>query len=163
MHITEFSELIWTLDPNTPQHRNLEEILQIGAGFGNPWYRSQKEHWLGWLGDYSNPGAYKRARPGPTDAKTIYGRINCAPMLFWLCESARSDPALLNDAFEAVVARKTERVATQCGALRRIIPWADVETRLRSLPKLTEQQQEEAQEAVRCAQARLRKKLNLDK
>jgi hypothetical protein len=60
-------------------------------------------------------------RDGPTDAKTIYGRINCAPMLFWLCEAAGIDPALLNDAFEAVVARKSERVATQCGALWRII------------------------------------------
>jgi hypothetical protein len=28
---------------------------------GRPtWYASQKQHWLGWLGDYASPGAYGR-------------------------------------------------------------------------------------------------------
>ena len=27
------------------------------------WYRTQKEHWLGWLSQYEGPGAYGRTGP----------------------------------------------------------------------------------------------------
>ena len=38
------------------------------------WYRSQKEHWLGWLSQYHGPGAYGR-RGGDLDAKYAYNHI----------------------------------------------------------------------------------------
>lgn len=46
------------------------------------WYRTQKEHWLGWLGDYEGPGAYKRKTGVKRDAKYAYNHIVC-PELLW--------------------------------------------------------------------------------
>jgi len=29
-------------------------------GTPGKWYKTQKEHWIGWLGGYDGPGTYKR-------------------------------------------------------------------------------------------------------
>jgi len=38
--------------------KELETSISVGVGFDGAWYRSQKQHWLGWLTEYSGPGAY---------------------------------------------------------------------------------------------------------
>lgn len=36
-------------EPFSARTVNLEQRIQIGTGFHGKWYRSQREHWLGWL------------------------------------------------------------------------------------------------------------------
>jgi len=161
MQTRDLARIIWILDPDTPKHRKLERLLKIGAEYGNPWYSSQKEHWLGWLGDYHTSGAYNRKQKSPTDARSVYNRINCAPMLFWLCEASGVPDPELSKAFDAVAKLATARVASQCGALRRVIPWADVETQLMRHADIPDVRLVEADEAISAARAKLREKLKL--
>ncbi|MBW0159587.1 hypothetical protein [Sedimentimonas flavescens] len=161
MQVSDLARVIWTLDPDTPKHRELERLLEIGVGFGNPWYGSQREHWLGWLGDYHSPGAYNRSRTSPTEARSVYNRINCAPMLFWLCEAAGVEQPALEKAFDAVAKLADGRVAAQCGALRREIPWGDTERLLLERSKLSETQIALADEVVSASREKLRRRLGL--
>jgi hypothetical protein len=99
----------------------LEQALGEGIGFG-AWYSSQKEHWLGWLGEYDGPGAYGRQTGKARGARYVYNHIQCAPMLFWLAEALEVEENALDAAFEAVLAAP-KRNASLCAALRRVIPW----------------------------------------
>lgn len=58
----ELRRHIKRLNPDTPKHKALEHELGEGVGYRNAWYSSQKEHWLGWLAEYSGPGAYGRQK-----------------------------------------------------------------------------------------------------
>jgi hypothetical protein len=95
----------------------------------NVWYHSQKEHWLGWLSDQDGPGFYGRATFNRT-AQRIYNQINCAPMLVWLSEASGVEKSLLRRA-ETAVQKAGASYPRQCGAVRRILPWAIVEAALR--------------------------------
>ncbi len=50
------------------------------------WYTTQKEHWLGWLGEYDGPGGYGRVPGKKRDAKFAYNHIVNPEMLLWLFE-----------------------------------------------------------------------------
>lgn len=121
------------LDPNTPQHLQLSAALNEGAGFNNAWYRSQKEHWLGWLAEYAGPGAYGRTYDPSRDAKFVYNHIQCAPMLFWLAEAIDVPAAVLESAERAIL-NAPSRNASQCAAFRKIVPWQDIESAVRCKP-----------------------------
>ena len=117
--------------PETPPRTvALEQEIRIGTGFHEKWYRSQKEHWLGYVG-------YKRAKwaaPGKNydleKAKSHWSRTHCFPMLFWLAECAGVDSEILGRA--EVTAR---RVAAVIGsdhpshgkAAREVLPWSLVQ------------------------------------
>ena len=62
-----------------------------------PWYRTQKEHWLGWLSEYGGPGYYGRSDSNRS-AEFLYNHINCAPMILWLAEASTVRPELLQEA-----------------------------------------------------------------
>ena len=85
------------------------------------WYRSQKEHWLGWLGEYGSPGAYRRKNSG-RDARFIYNHFQCPPGLLWLAEALGVEEPLLITGQEAMAGAK-DNLASQCAAFRRVIPW----------------------------------------
>lgn len=109
-----------------PRTHAMEAAIGVGAGFGGAWYRSQKEHWLGWLAEYAGPGAYSRRETMSRSARLAYNRIQCAPMLFWLGEAACVHPDQLDHAHTAVISAPTNGSA-QCAALRDCLPWADIE------------------------------------
>ncbi len=44
------------LPADTPRHLALSHALAEGAGYGRAWYRTQCEHWQGWLGAFDGPG-----------------------------------------------------------------------------------------------------------
>lgn len=117
------------LNPDTPLHKQLEIDLSEGVGFGEAWYRSQQEHWDGWLREYDGPGAYGRAAGTRRDARFVYNHVQCAPMLLWLAEAVGVETALIIAASDAVRAAP-ERNASQCGALRKVIPWEMIAHRL---------------------------------
>lgn len=56
------------------------------------WYTNQKEHWLGWLGEYHSPGAYGRKSEVRRDAKYFYNHVVEVKMLLWLIEAAGVEP-----------------------------------------------------------------------
>ena len=66
--------------------RALPETL-LEPGGRTVWYRSQKQHWLGWLKQYNTPCAYDRMHPGK-DAKFAYNHIVNPQMLLWLIGAA---------------------------------------------------------------------------
>jgi hypothetical protein len=92
------------------------------------WYKTQKEHWLGWLGDYHRPGYYGRQDSTPRNAKYAYNHIVCVDMLLYLAKASRISPSRL------AKARAAERAApslqAKSGAVRKVIPWEVIEEAL---------------------------------
>jgi hypothetical protein len=66
------------------------------------WYKTQKQHWLGWLGEHHGPGAYGRKNGKERDAKYAYNHIVEYKMLLWLIEAADVDPKLVKKAKSVV-------------------------------------------------------------
>src|SRR5690606_31435310 len=98
------------------------------------WYRTQKEHWIGWLDEYAGPGAYGRKTPSPTDARHVYNRIVEPKMLLWLAEAAGVSAEKVGEAKrQAATATSLQQAA---GRVRRLIPWEDVEHAIRIRSRL---------------------------
>ncbi|MGJ5620048.1 hypothetical protein [Sulfitobacter sp. MF3-043] len=111
----------------------MEKAISVGVGFDGAWYRSQKEHWLGWLAEYNGAGAYGRSDQTPRNAQYAYNHFQCAPMLFWLAEALGFETDILETAYDAVIAIDAMG-AVQCVALRRVIHWEHIERRLEVWP-----------------------------
>ena len=118
-----------------PRTIALEQEIQIGTGFHGKWYRSQKEHWLGYLG-------YKRALWAAAQknyelekAKSHWNRTHCFPMLFWLAECAGIEPGILEKA-EVAAIRAASAISTDHPshgkAAREVLPWSIVERKILS-------------------------------
>lgn len=89
------------------------------------WYSSQKAHLIGWLGEFNTPGAYNRARLD-RDARSFYMHFQCAPGLLWLAEGLGEKAATLERGVAAIRAAGPKGAA-QCGAFRKVVPWARIE------------------------------------
>lgn len=96
-----------------------------GAGRPGVSYRNQKEHLLGWLSEYGGPGAYGR-KHGSDDPRAAYNRFQCARGLIWLAEALGEDRDVVRKAIAAVEAAPP-RGASQCKAVRGVIPWIRIE------------------------------------
>lgn len=121
------------LPADTPMLAATLEAHVAGLKDRGVWYRTQKEHLQGWLRDYSGPGAYGRKGGPGRDAKFFYNHFQCAPGLFWLAEAAGVANPKLKAAVAAVTAAGPN-LARQCAALRREIPWSEVEASLLRKP-----------------------------
>jgi len=95
-----------------------------------PWYKSQKEHWLGWLGDYDGPGFYQRKTHAGRDAKYIYNHIMCSPMLLYLPEALGVSIELIRNAYDDVIKANSPKMAKQCAIVRSIIPFQVIDEKL---------------------------------
>lgn len=84
------------------------------------WYRTQKEHWLGWLGDYDGPGAYGR-KNWNHDAKFAYNHVVCPDLLLYLIRAIPVEPELLAAGEKA--ATNGTSLMEKAGAIRKIVPW----------------------------------------
>ena len=92
------------------------------------WYRTQKEHWIGWLSQYEGPGAYGRQDGVKRDAKFAYNHAVQPELLLYLAKASGVDPKLLGAADLAFAQWKT--LMQKAGAIRAIIPWETVATAL---------------------------------
>lgn len=128
-----FRAYIRPLPEFLPRTKELETSISVGVGFDGAWYRSQKQHWLGWLAEYSGPGAYGRQSDTIRSAELAYNRIQCAPMLFWLAEALDIDSTTLDAGFQAVVSTP-KKGGPQSSAFRRCLRWADIEAALSVWP-----------------------------
>ena len=88
------------------------------------WYLTQKQHWIGWLGEYHTPGAYGRLAGGKRDARYAYNHIVEPKMLLWLIDAAGIPDATLRKAKKAAGQGKT--MMAQSAAIRRLVGWDEV-------------------------------------
>jgi hypothetical protein len=103
------------------------------------WYRSQKQHWLGWLSEYNGPGYYGR-KNSHRSAQFIYNHILCPPMVLWLAEATGVSKRTVVDAKEASLSA-APTLAAQSAAIRRVIPWQMIERCLAGTRKRKEMSQ----------------------
>ena len=96
------------------------------------WYKTQHEHWLGWLRAYDGPGAYNRKNANRS-AEYVYNHIVNPQMLIYLAEATKVRRALLTKATEAALSRRVS-MSSMSSAIRRIIPWTIVEEALGGRP-----------------------------
>jgi len=99
------------------------EGLPAAPPVDNPrvWYSTQKQHWLGWLGEYHTVGAYGRVVDKKRDARYAYNHIVNWQMLEWIVEAAGVDPALVAAAKREAGTGKS--MMQKSAAIRRHIPW----------------------------------------
>ncbi|MEO1538083.1 MAG: hypothetical protein AAFR73_10160 [Pseudomonadota bacterium] len=105
----------------------LEQKIQIGTGFHNKWYGSQREHWLGWLS--------LKARENELDGKSfqppkIWSGLKCSPMMFWLAEVTGANGEVLSqlEAVSVTAAKVRPNDGSPHGVeFRKILPWKGVE------------------------------------
>ena len=116
--------------PNHGEYSQKLEAHSLLAINRNPTYKSQKDHWLRWLGDYDGPGFYNRKTHSGRDAKYIYNHIMCSPMVLYLPEALGVSQALIKKAFSEVIKAKDPSMAKQCGIIRKSIPFELVEKEL---------------------------------
>src|SRR5688572_5324616 len=82
------------------------------------WYLTQKEHWLGWLSEYSGAGAYGRTGRG-YDARYSYNHIVNCEMLEWLARAAGVPVAKFRAAQSASRKFRNEALSRQSAAFRK--------------------------------------------
>ena len=119
--------------PNHGEYSQKLEAHSLLAINRTPTYKSQKEHWLGWLGDYDGPGFYQRKTHAGRDAKYIYNHIMCSPMLLYLPEALGVSTVLIKKAYDEVIKTNEPKMAKQCRTIRSIIPFEVLEPKLENL------------------------------
>jgi hypothetical protein len=87
-------------------------------------YRTQKDHWLGWLQPGNNTGTYARRSGNERGARHVYGQIGEPLMLLWLASAAGVPQATVDRAKAA--ASTTRNLRSKCGKIRAHIPWTEV-------------------------------------
>ncbi|MBG6107386.1 hypothetical protein [Frigoribacterium sp. CG_9.8] len=115
------------LKPAT-EHFPISDRYELDYLPGEHWWTSQHEHVIAWFNEIDGPGAYKRRSRG-LGARHGYIHFQCAPGLLWIAEAVGVDPVLVQLAADA--AAGVGRPATQCAAIRRVLPWQQIETLVR--------------------------------
>ena len=88
------------------------------------WYRTQKEHWLGWLREYDGPGYYGRLPSTRRSARLAYTRIGEPKMLLWLIDAAGLGVHL--PAAARTPRQTSGDMRKQAALIRERVPWAVV-------------------------------------
>lgn len=116
----EFAAILRTFAPHYPISDQYEQDYLPG----NYWWSSQQEHVTAWLDEIEGPGAYGRVSRG-LGARHAYNHFQCAPGLLWIAEALGEEPEVVHAAAQS--ASGIGRPATQCAAIRRLIPWSRIE------------------------------------
>lgn len=122
MRITDLLAVVGQLSSAQP----LTDAYEEGLGPRDVWYSSQKEHLLGFWGEYSTAGAYGRKNTDH-DAKFAYNHLRCAPALLWLAEALGEERAVLEKGIDAIMAAGPN-LSSQCAAFRKVLPWSRIES-----------------------------------
>ena len=91
-------------------------------------YKTQKTHWLGWLGATPGSGTYERKTPRNRGARYVYNHIVEPKMLLWLIMAAGVKPALRRAAEQASL--REHSLPSKSKAIRQLVPWAEVASAL---------------------------------
>lgn len=153
MRIADLLVVIHELRVAQPQTDAYEAGRSLGSSRDRKaWYRHQKEHLQGWLSEYGGGGAYGRQQ-GSNDPRLAYNRFQCAPGLIWLAEALGEDADVVRRAITAAQAAP-KRGASQCAAVRSVIPWARIEELATDRLRRSSQITDGADDAVLAAQLR---------
>lgn len=111
---------------STPKFIRMIQQLPADKPIEDPrvWYKTQKEHWLGWLKGYHTPGAYGRIPDKNRDARYAYNHIVNYKMLLWIIEAAGVKPALVKAANRASASGST--LPEKSAAIRKLVPWEEL-------------------------------------
>jgi hypothetical protein len=101
-------------------------------------YRTQKDHWLGWLNPAAGTGSYPRRTGTNVTARTVYNRIGEPKMLLWLASAADLPSSLVDQA--RAEAAPLKALSSQCAVIRQHIPWRTLAEALESMIKPVEAQ-----------------------
>jgi len=126
MNAKALSKIVQSLPEHGSYSKNLEATKHLAIN-REPWYRSQKEHWLGWLKEYDGPGYYDRATHSGIEARTIYNRVQNSAMVLYLPEALGVSKALIKKAYENALKADAVSMSKQCGVIRKLIPWETVQ------------------------------------
>lgn len=112
-----------------PRTIALEQRILIGSGFHGKWYRSQREHMLGWLLIQECQERKKGNDPSHVSAKGMWSRLKCSPLMFWLAECAGVHRKVLDAAEHMAIA--ASEINPKDGdphgkMMREVLPWAVV-------------------------------------
>lgn len=99
-----------------------EPVPNRQPGYNN--YRTQKDHWLGWLDPNSGTGTYPRRSAPSRDARYVYNHIIEPKLLFWLISASGVEPELLKAAKQA--AEVASSLASKSAAIRKQVPWPKI-------------------------------------
>lgn len=118
--------------------KKLEQEIQIGTGFHGKWYRSQREHLLGWLVFQQCEARRKGIEPEKNLARPMWNRLKCSPLMFWLAESSGVGDELLSKARDAAI--EATAINPKDGnphgkMIREILPWEVVEQSILTGPR----------------------------
>ena len=134
MTTAELVKVIAKLDVAQPLTDAYEQGTRDGRdGDRTTWYDSQKQHLLGWLGDYGGAGAYGRTKPGQ-DARFFYNHFRCPEGLMWLAEALGEDSTTVTAAIDAVRSASPNQ-SSRCGAFRRVIGWDRIAELVETRPR----------------------------
>jgi hypothetical protein len=89
----------------------------------NTWYLTQKEHWLGWLGQYHTAGAYGRQTGVDRDARFAYNHVVNPGLLLYLIKAIPLEENLIAAA-EHACNNSGKTMMAQSGAIRKVAPWS---------------------------------------
>lgn len=115
----DFAQIMWNLTDDCPIAISYEAKHLPG----DHWWEHQREHMCNWFFEINTAGAYGRKARDIT-AKGAYNRSQCAPGLLWLAEALGESPKVVQAAADA--AGGIGRPASQCAAIRRVIPWSRI-------------------------------------
>ncbi len=122
MKVPELLNIIEKLQAAKPVTDAYEPLRR----YSSVWYSSQKEHLLGFWGQYNTPGAYNRKHTD-RDAKFAYNHLRCAPGLLWLAEALGEERTVLERGI-AAINEAGPNLSSQCAAFRKIVPWSRIES-----------------------------------
>lgn len=135
---SQLKRIIAAAPANLPRTDALQQRIKIGVGFHNKWYRSQKEHWLGWIVFQELTARQKQREVSEILAKERWAGLNCIPMMFWLAETVGIDVQTL-DLVEKVADAESLKKPCDCPqhgkAMRQVLPWEKIETALLTMPE----------------------------
>ena len=93
-----------------------EPIVQPGI-----WYKTQKEHWLGWLKEYHGSGAYNRKVDKERDARYAYNHIVNYKMLLWIIDASGVDLKIVKMAKSVIDTNRT--MQENAKIVRKLVSW----------------------------------------
>ncbi len=131
----DLRRIIGKLSPSSPITDRFSANWRSGARRGEGqqeqskvWYRTQHEHWMGWLDAYRGPGAYNRKDHRRT-AEFVYNHIVNPQMLIYLAEASRLPRPIVHRAAREAFAHSST-MASMSAAIRRTVPWSVIEEAL---------------------------------
>ncbi len=121
----EIAQLLGTINRLSPA-QPMTDAYEREFAPRDVWYSSQKQHLLGFWGEYTTVGAYGRKNTD-RDAKFAYNHLRCAPALLWLAEALGEEHDVLEKAVAAIRTAGPNR-SSQCAAFRKVVPWSRIES-----------------------------------